>query len=68
MPRLPVVVSALFRVLTPIAERDEVLADLQAEYAWRAGEFGRAAARALGLAAGDRIRCPCSSVAAGGAA
>ena len=44
MPRLPVVVSALFRVLTPIAERDELLADLQAEYAWRAGKFGRAAA------------------------
>ena len=44
MPRLPVVVSALFRVLTPIAERDELLADLQAQYAWRAGKFGRAAA------------------------
>jgi putative ABC transport system permease protein len=44
MPRLPVVVSALFRALTPIAERDELLADLQAEYAWRAGKFGRAAA------------------------
>jgi hypothetical protein len=25
MPGLPVVVSALFRVLTPIAERDELL-------------------------------------------
>lgn len=46
MPRLPVVVSALFRALTPIAERDELLADLQAEYAWRAGKFGRAAAHA----------------------
>src|SRR5215204_6035829 len=44
MPRLPVVVSALFRALTPIVERDELLADLQAEYAWRAGKFGRAAA------------------------
>src|SRR4051812_39770324 len=45
MPRLPIVVSALFRALTPIAERDELLADLQAEYVWRAGKFGRAAAR-----------------------
>jgi predicted permease len=44
MPRLPIVVSALFRALTPIAERDELLADLQAEYAWRARKFGRAAA------------------------
>jgi predicted permease len=45
MARLPVLVSALFRALTPIADRDELLADLQAEYVWRAGRFGRAAAR-----------------------
>jgi predicted permease len=45
MPRLPIVVAALFRALIPIAERDELLADLQAEYAWRAGKYGRAAAR-----------------------
>jgi predicted permease len=44
MPRLPFVVSVVFRAFTPIAERDELLADLQAEYAWRADQFGRAAA------------------------
>ena len=43
-PRLPPLVSLLFRALTPIAERDELLTDLQAEYAWRAGKYGRAAA------------------------
>ena len=37
--------SLVFRVLTPIAERDELLADLQAEFAWRAGKYGNAAAR-----------------------
>jgi putative ABC transport system permease protein len=45
MPRLPLFVSALFRALVPVAERDEVLADLQAEFAWRTGKYGRAAAR-----------------------
>jgi len=64
MPRLPVVVSALFRVLTPIAERDELLADLQAEYAWRAGERRRTA----GPGGRRSDPCPFSSVAAGGAA
>ena len=34
--RLPLPVAAIFRRLLPVAERDEVLADLQAEYniAW----------------------------------
>jgi predicted permease len=43
--RLPVLVAAIFRTLIPIAERDEVLADLQAEFEQRSASFGRAAAR-----------------------
>ena len=47
--------SVLFRgLLTPIAERDEVLADLQADIA--GGRRVRASGRApLGLAAGDPL-------------
>src|SRR5688572_18690615 len=43
--RLPVVVVAIFRCLAPIAERDEVLADLQSEYEERTMRYGRSAAR-----------------------
>ena len=43
--RLPAVVALIFRALLPIAERDEVIADLQAEYGQRAGMHGRGAAR-----------------------
>jgi predicted permease len=42
--RLPRGVVAIFRWLLPIAERDEVLADLEAEYAHRAAAHGRGAA------------------------
>jgi predicted permease len=45
MPRLPFLVSLVFRRLIPIAERDEVAADLQAEFALRADRDGHAAAR-----------------------
>lgn len=43
--RLPVMVVAIFRSLSPIAERHEVLADLQSEYEERTMRDGRAAAR-----------------------
>ena len=43
--RLPVLVQAVFRTLLPIAEREEVLADLQAEFEERAARSGGAAAR-----------------------
>ena len=43
--RLPRLAAALFRGLLPLAERDEVIADLNAEYAQRATTFGRASAR-----------------------
>lgn len=42
---LPRLVAVLFRALTPIAERDEVLADLRAEYQQRVGVEGERAAR-----------------------
>ncbi|MGB2717352.1 MAG: ADOP family duplicated permease [Vicinamibacterales bacterium] len=42
---LPRVVAATFRALIPIAERDEVLADLRAEYEQRIAADGSAAAR-----------------------
>ncbi|HEX6976341.1 MAG TPA: hypothetical protein VF147_18165, partial [Vicinamibacterales bacterium] len=43
--RLPWVAIAVFRTLLPLAERDEVLDDLQTEYAQRACRDGRWAAR-----------------------
>jgi len=43
--RLPRLVAALFRTLIPVAERDEVLGDLQAEYDERAAAHGWRAAR-----------------------
>jgi putative ABC transport system permease protein len=43
-PRLPCVASAILRALLPLAERDEVLADLRDEYARRTAAGGRAAA------------------------
>src|SRR5262245_43217722 len=42
---LPRVAAAIIRSLTPIAERDEVLADLQSEYQERTEKHGRSAAR-----------------------
>lgn len=45
MTRLPLIVSAVFKTLLPLAEREEVLADLRDEYARRAAADGRAAAR-----------------------
>ncbi len=45
LPRLPFPISAIFRTLLPLAERDEVVADLRDEYARRAATYGRAAAR-----------------------
>ncbi len=44
-PRLPRFATFVFRSLVPIAERDEVLGDLQDEYAHRASADGRWAAR-----------------------
>ena len=44
-PRLPRLAVVLFRAMLPLAERDEVVADLNAEYAQRATAFGRASAR-----------------------
>ena len=44
MPGLPRLVSALFRTLLPLAERDEVISDLEAEFAQRERRDGRAAA------------------------
>lgn len=43
--RLPALVAAIFRALLPIAERDEVIGDLEAEYAQRAAAGGRRMAR-----------------------
>src|SRR5688500_13244047 len=43
-PAPPRLVVALFRALLPLAERDEVIGDLRAEYAERAAVAGRAAA------------------------
>jgi putative ABC transport system permease protein len=43
--QLPAVVAAIFRALTPIAERDELAADLQAEFEVRVHRDGRRAAR-----------------------
>ena len=43
--RLPGVVAGIFRSLLPIAERDEVLADLQQEYSARLAADGSRAAR-----------------------
>src|SRR5215204_3314212 len=37
-PRLP---TSVLRAMLPVAERDEVLSDLAAEFAYRAAEFGR---------------------------
>jgi putative ABC transport system permease protein len=42
---LPGLVAAIFRTLTPIAERDEMLADLRAEYEQRLTTQGMTAAR-----------------------
>jgi putative ABC transport system permease protein len=42
---LPRLVSLVFRALVPIAEREEVLADLQWEFGWRATTYGVRAAR-----------------------
>jgi putative ABC transport system permease protein len=44
-PRLPRFASFVFRSFVPIAERDEVLGDLQDEYTHRASADGRWAAR-----------------------
>src|SRR5690349_18986557 len=44
MPRLPRMVAALFRALLPLAEREEVITDLHAEFAERRAADGRAAA------------------------
>jgi predicted permease len=44
-PRLPLFAAAIFRTLVPIAEREEVLEDLRAEFARHLEEHGRAAAR-----------------------
>lgn len=43
--RLPRLAAAVFRALLPIAERDEVLGDLRAEFEQRVGTTGRSAAR-----------------------
>ena len=42
---LPALPAAIFRALLPVAERDEVLADFQAEYAQRVADTGAGAAR-----------------------
>lgn len=44
-PRLPFLVSAMFRTMVPLAERDEILEDLRAEFAQRQERYGRAAAK-----------------------
>jgi predicted permease len=44
-PRLPVFAALVFRLLLPMAERDEVVADLRSEYARRAATDGALAAR-----------------------
>jgi putative ABC transport system permease protein len=43
--RLPALVRTIFRTLLPIAEREEVLADMEAEYRQRAAAEGVGAAR-----------------------
>jgi predicted permease len=43
--RLPRLVTVIFRSLLPLAERDEVLADLQSEYEHRVATAGRTPAR-----------------------
>lgn len=43
--RLPTLVTVIFRTLLPIAEREEVLADLETEYASRVSTDGRGPAR-----------------------
>ena len=47
--RLPFGVGAIFRILLPIAEQDEVLSELSAEYADRVIRDGNAAARRWAL-------------------
>lgn len=47
--RLPLAVAVIFRVLLPIAERDEVLTELSAEFADRVRRNGDAAARRWAL-------------------
>lgn len=47
--RLPLAVAVIFRVLLPIAERDEVLTELSAEFADRVRRDGDAAARRWAL-------------------
>jgi putative ABC transport system permease protein len=44
-PRLPLLASAIFRTLVPLAERDEVLEDLRAEFARRREVYGHNAAK-----------------------
>jgi predicted permease len=44
-PRLPVVAAAMFRLLVPLAEREEVLTDVGIEHAARASAQGAFAAR-----------------------
>jgi putative ABC transport system permease protein len=44
-PHLPSAVRGLFRIMLPLAERDEVLADAEAEFAVRAERDGPRAAR-----------------------
>ena len=41
----PRIATALVRALVPLAERDEVVADLEQEFAYRAQTFGRPSAR-----------------------
>src|SRR5919198_1468437 len=43
-PHLPVLVFVIFRMLLPLAERDEVMADLRNEYVRRSAAVGRLAA------------------------
>ena len=43
--RLPRLVAGIFRALVPLAEQDEVLGDLEAEFAQREAASGRRAAR-----------------------
>jgi putative ABC transport system permease protein len=45
MPTLPFIARLIFRALLPVAERDEVLGDLQAEYLRRVATGGTGAAR-----------------------
>ena len=47
--RLPVAVAVIFRLLLPIAERDEVLSELSAEFADRVRRDGNTAARRWAL-------------------